>query len=96
MEKIMNVQYELQGDYLIPCIKTKVQTDLHIGVWAERYRRYLKANHKVKYYNLLTSEKLSEYFVDIQEQADNMFFRLVKELSEKEEVTEELKTTDFI
>ena len=96
MEKIMNVQYEQQGDYLLPCITTKEQTEIHIGVWAERHRRYLKTNHRVRYYNLLTSEKLNAYLADIQEQADNMFLRLVKELAEKENVTEELKAADFM
>ena len=96
MVKIMNVQYEQQGDYLLPCITTKEQTERHIGVWAERHRRYLKGNHRVRYYNLLTSEKLNEYLAEVQEQADNMFLRLVKELAEKENVTEELKAADFM
>lgn len=96
MGKIVNMQYEQQGDYLIPCITTKEQTEIHIGVWTERHRRYLRTNHRVKYYNLLTSEKLNEYLADIQEQAENMFLRLVKDLAEKENVTEELKSTDMM
>lgn len=96
MEKIMNVQYEQRGDYQIPCITTKEQRDIHIGVWAERHRRYLKSTHRVRYYNLLTSEKLNEYLSDIQKQADTMFLRLVQELAEKENVTEELKATNMM
>ena len=87
----MNVQYEQQGDYLIPCIKTKEQKEIHLGVWANRHRQYLKQSHKVRYYNLLTSEKLYDYLADIEEQAENMFSRLVNELAEKENVTEALK-----
>ncbi len=87
----MNVQYEQQGDYLIPCVRTKEQKEIHLGVWAERHRRYLKEHHKVRYYNLLTSEKLYDYLADIEEQAENMFLRLVDELAEKENVTEALK-----
>ncbi len=87
----MNVQYEQQGDYLIPCIRTKEQKEIHIGVWANRHRQYLKQSHKVRYYNLLTSEKLYDYLADIEEQAENMFSRLVNELAEKENVTESLK-----
>ena len=87
----MNVQYEQQGDYLIPCVRTKEQKEIHLGVWANRHRQYLKQSHKVRYYNLLTSEKLYDYLADIEEQAENMFLRLVNELAEKGNVTEALK-----
>ena len=46
----MNVQYEQQGDYLIPCVRTKEQKEIHLGVWANRHRQYLKQSHKVRYY----------------------------------------------
>lgn len=77
----MNLKYKQQGDYLISCIITKEQKEIHLGVWADRHRRYLKENHKIRYYNLLTSEKLYDYLADIEEQADNMFLWLVDELA---------------
>ena len=61
-----------------------------------RHKRYLKQNHKVLYYNLLTSGKLNSYLVDIEQQAEEMFFRLVNDLAEKENVTEELKASDMM
>lgn len=61
-----------------------------------RHKRYLKQHHKVLYYNLLTSGKLTAYLANIEEQASNMFSRLVKDLSEKENATEELKATDMM
>lgn len=87
-----NVNYEMQGDYCLPCIRTKEQPELHIGVWANRHRRYLKQHHRIRYYNLLTSEKLYPYLADIEEQAEKMFSELVKSLAEKENVTEKLKS----
>ena len=90
----MNVKYEKQGDNLIPCVRTKEQKEIHLGVWANRHRQYLKQSHKVRYYNLLTSEKLYDYLADIQEQADNMFSRLVKQIAEVEGVTEALKADE--
>lgn len=92
----MNVQYEQQGDYLIPCIRTKEQKEIHLGVWADRHRRYLKEHHKVRYYNLLTSEKLYDYLADIEKQAENMFLRLVNELAKQEQVTEKLKAGNMM
>ena len=61
-----------------------------------RHKRYLKQNHKVLYYNLLTSGKLNSYLADIEQQAQDLFLRLVKDLAEKENVTEELKATDMM
>ena len=61
-----------------------------------RHKRYLKQNHKVLYYNLLTNGKLNSYLADIEQQAQDFFLRLVKDLSEKENVTEELKSTDMM
>ncbi len=83
--------YYNQGDYFIPCVETKEQGDLHIGVWANRHRKYLKQYHRVRYYNLLTSEKLYEYLANIEEQAEKMFEEFVKSLAEKENIAEKLK-----
>ena len=91
-----NANHEMQGGYYLPCIVTKEQPELHIGVWANRHRRYLKQHHRIRYYNLLTSEKLYPYLVDIEEQAQNLFSRLVKDLAEKENVTESLKAKDMM
>lgn len=68
----------------------------NIGVWAMRHKRYLKQKHKVLYYNLLTSGKLNSYLSDIEKQAQQLFLQLVKDLAEKENVTEELKVTDMM
>ena len=85
------LNYAPQGDYCLPCIRTKEQNELHIGVWANRHRQYLKQHHRIRYYNLLTSERLYPYLADIEEQAQTMFSQLVKSLAEKENVTEKLK-----
>ena len=83
--------YEIQGDYQLPCITTKKQNEWYIGVWANRHKQYLKQHHRIKYYNLLTTERLYHYLADIEEQAEAMFSQLVKSLVEKENVTEKLK-----
>ena len=92
----MNVQYEQQGDYLIPCIRTKEQKEIHLGVWADRHRRYLKEYHKVRYYNLMTSEKLYDYLADVERQAENLFEQTVKSLAEQEHVTEKFKAENMM
>lgn len=90
--KEINVRYQNQGNYQLPCIATKEQTELHIGVWANRHRQYLKQHHRIKYYNLLSSERLYPYLADIEEQAEAMFTQLVKAFAENENVTEKLKS----
>ncbi len=86
--------YRKAGDYLLPNLKVSTNTDIHIGVWGERRRRYLKEHFKVRYYNLLTSGALEQHLSDIDQQAEEMFHQLVASLSEKENITENLKSTD--
>ena len=87
--------YTQVGDYLLPDLSLPAEKEPgNIGVWALRHKRYLKQHHKVLYYNLLTSGKLDSYLADIEEQAQQLFLRLVKELAEKEGVTEQLKSAD--
>ena len=83
--------YTMQGDYRLPNLTLPAEEEHHIGVWGQRRLRYLKQHHKVLYYNLLTSGKLHSHLADIEEQAQQLFLRLVKELAEKEGVTEQLK-----
>ena len=83
--------YTQAGDYMLPdLLPAEEETEANIGVWAIRHKRYLKQNHKVLYYNLLTSGKLNSYLVDIEQQAQDLFSRLVKDL------TENLKATDMM
>lgn len=89
--------YTQVGDYMLPdLLPAEEEKEANIGVGAMRHKRYLKQNHKVRYYNLLTSGKLDSYLADIEEQAQNLFSRLVKDLAEEENVTEELKVTDMM
>ena len=91
----MGGTYTQVGDYLLPDLKLpEEETQANIGVWGMRHKRFLKENHRVLYANLMTSGKLVAYLEDIEQQATAMFLRLVKELAEKENVTEELKATD--
>lgn len=90
------IWYELQGDYYLPCLTLPEQENVEIGVWGQRRRQYLKHHHRVLYYNLLTTGKLNSHLAEINQQAEEMFFRLVEELSEKEGVTEKLKAENQI
>ena len=85
------ITYTKQGDYYLPCLTLPEQPKVEIGVWGKRHLRYIKQHHKIRYTNLLTSCKLTAYLADINEQAEELFFLLVKQLAEKEGVTEQLK-----
>lgn len=86
--------YTLQGDYRLPNITLPAEEERPIGVWGQRRLRYLKQHHKVLYYNLLTSGKLHSHLADVEEEAQILFSRLVKEYAEKEGVNEQLKSTN--
>ena len=68
--------------------------DRPIGIWGQRRLRYLKQYHKVIYYNLLTSGKLHSHLADIEEQAQQLFLRLVKQMADADGITEKLKACD--
>ena len=86
--------YELQGDYYLPCLKLPEEEQTHIGIWGQRHLRYLKENRRVLLSNLQLSGKLNSYLADIDQQAQEMFERLVKQMAEWEGVTEQLKAAD--
>ena len=90
------IGYTLQGDYYLPNLELPEQEDKPIGLWGQRHLRYIKQYHKVRYTNLLTRGKLNGYLADIDKQAEDMFFRLVKQMAEREGVTEKLKADDQI
>lgn len=86
--------YTMQGDYRFPNLLPPAEEERPIGVWGQRRLQYLKHHRKVLYYNLLTSGKLHSHLADVEEQAQDLFSRLVKEYAEKEGITEQLKSTD--
>ena len=87
----MGGTYTMQGDYCLPNLTLPPEEERPIGVWGQRRLNYLKHYRKVLYYNLLTSGKLHSHLADTEEQAQQLFLRLVKEYAEKEGVTEQLK-----
>ena len=84
----------MQGDYYLPCLKLPEEPEVHIGIWGQRHRRYLKSHRRALYTSLLASGKLNSYLADIDRQAEEMFSRLVKQMAESENINEELKATD--
>ena len=86
--------YTKQGDYCLPNLYLPPEEERPIGIYGQRRLRYLKQHHKILYYNLLTSGKLHSHLADVEEEAQALFSRLVKEYAEKEGVTEQLKSAD--
>ena len=83
--------YTRQGDYEYPDLKVPPEKEIEIGIWGQRYRRYLKQCHRIRYYNLLTAGTLCEHMAEVDQRAERMFQSVVAALSEKENVTEKLK-----
>lgn len=86
--------YTQVGDYLLPNLTISEEEQKYIGIWGQRHARYLKQYHKVRYYNLLTSGKLNNRLADIDKQAEELFYRLVKQMAEKQSISEQSKTRD--
>lgn len=89
--------YVRQGDYFIPCLTLPAEKENKpIGVWGQRHKRYLQEHKRATYTTMLTNGKLNGYLADIDEQAEEMFSRLVKQMAEREGVTETLKAENQI
>lgn len=84
--------YELHGEYYIPCLTLPTEKENKpIGLWGRQHLHYLKEHKRLVYLNLLTSGRLNEYLASVDEQAENMFSRLIKEYADRQGVTEQFK-----
>jgi len=86
--------YELQGNYFVPYLKLPAEEQSPIGAWGQRHLRYLRQHRKALYTELQITGKLNAYLADLNEQAEAMFLELVKQMAEREGVTEQLKAQD--
>ena len=86
--------YELQGDYYIPCLVLHEEDTQPIEMWGRKYLRYIKEHRPVLHTALLLSGKLNSHLAEIDQRASEMFDLLIKQLVEKEGITQQLKTTD--
>ena len=86
--------YKLQGDYYIPCLVLDEEDTKPIGMWGRKRLRYIKEHHRALYTSLLLSGKLNSHLAVINQRASEMFDLLIKQLVEKEGITEQLKATD--
>ena len=88
------ITYTQQGDYLLPDLKLPEQPKVETGIWGKRHLKYIEHYRPILYTNLLTSCKLTTYLAEIDEQAEDMFFRLVNQLANQEGITEQLKANN--
>ena len=88
------LKYELVDDYYFLAGDDEPEERRHIGIWGQRHLQYLRRCKKVTYATLLIEGKLLDYFADINEQAEEMFFQLVKQMAKDEGVDEALKRRD--
>ena len=86
--------YELQGDYYIPCLTIPEEEQQPIGIWGRRHLRYIRERRKALYTELLLDGKLNGYLADLNEQAEELYLRLVEELTKLKDITETLKAED--
>lgn len=89
-----NIEYTQIGDYLIPNIALSDEEQKPVGIWGQRHLRFIKQNKKGMYLELKATARLNSYLADIDSEATELFSRLVKELAEKEGITEKLKASN--
>ena len=90
------ITYSMVGDYNLPNLKMPEQPNVNLGRWAQLRRSYLRDHHKILYYNLLTKGTLTQHLAEVQQRATEMEETLVRQMAQKEGLTEELKATDMM
>ena len=90
----MGGRYERQGEYILPCLTIPPEKEQSIDLFGRRHLDYLREYRKITYTNLLISGKLNSYLSDINNQAEEMFFRLVNQMAKSEGVNEQLKVSN--
>ena len=93
-DKKTGISYTLHGDYYLPDFALSAQEESSVGIWGQRHLRYIRENREALYVGLLLNGKLTDYLTDLNEQAENMFSQLVKQLAERDGITEKLKEDD--
>ena len=83
--------YELQGDYYIPCLILSEEETQPIGLWGQRHKQYLKEHRHIVYTTMLIDGTLNRNLAEINQQAEQMFHRLIDEMAQKQDVTKQLK-----
>ncbi len=84
------ITYRRVGEVYLPNL-ISLDTNYPIGIWGQRHKDYLLENHRLFYYNLLTTGKLNSYLHEIDVSAKEMYDRLIKQMAEQEGITEQLK-----
>ncbi len=92
----MGGTYEMQGDYLIPCLTLPTEKEQPIGLFGQRHLRHLKEHHRITYTNLLTGGRLNAYLADINRQAQERFETLTEQMKQAQGITEQLKTENAL
>ena len=87
----MGGTYEMRGDYRLPCL-TLPPEETPVGVWGQRHLQYIRRHRKALYTALWMGGELNTYLADIDRQAEEMFFQLVKNYAQRQGITEQLKT----
>lgn len=86
--------YELQGDYYIPCLALDAVDTQPIGMWGRKHLRYIKEHRPVLHTSLILSGKLHSYLAEVDNRATTMLDCLVRQMAERESITEQMKAQD--
>ncbi|MDY2892948.1 MAG: TnpV protein [Candidatus Faecisoma sp.] len=90
----MNISYTKKGDYLLPDLILEDKERFNIGKYGLLRLNYIKKYKLGLYFDLLVNDKLNEYLHNIDTTVMEKVQKLIKELTEKENITEELKSSN--
>ena len=84
------LKYELCGDYYIIAGEDEPERE-PIGIWGQRHLSYIKKHCKAFYNKMLNEHTLYDYLYQLNADAEDTYHRHVKQMAEREGITEKLK-----
>ena len=89
------IDYTLVGEVYLPNLVLP-HSDYENGVWGERYRDHIKCHRKAFYTSLKMQCQLDKHLREVDTRASEMYDNIVKQLAQREGITEELKAADMM
>ena len=90
-DKTSGLDYILVGDYYIPIIELPQNNDRPIGKWGRMHRAYLEETNPLLLNHLILTGKLRTYLADLNEQAQNRYRLIIKQMTDAEGIDKDLK-----
>ena len=88
------IQYQQNGDYLIPAITLGEQPPQPLGKYGRMRKKYLQEHRPILFNRLVLNGQLQSHLLETEETANSRLEQMMQEMAAKNGASEELKEKD--